>query len=184
MRTTIAVAFIGVTVIAIGAWVLYPKEKSEEQAAGTIPSFYVAIPGSTDADVVVPVGGELYRNERYGFSIVLPHAFEVSERDEGGGARTISFSSDQQEFQIYVLPYREGQITSSRIAKDTRNSATQPQEVLLGDGVRALIFTSSDPFFGELREVWFLHEGYLFEVTTYLELDEWLAGTMRTWHFF
>ena len=36
---------------------------------------------------------------------------------------------------------------------------------------------------GDTREVWFIHGGYLYEVTTYKELDIWLAGIMRTWKF-
>ena len=33
------------------------------------------------------------------------------------------------------------------------------------------------------REVWFIHGGYLYEVTTYKELDTWLGSIMQTWKF-
>ena len=36
---------------------------------------------------------------------------------------------------------------------------------------------------GDWREVWFIRRGFLYEVTTYKELDSWLADIMRTWKF-
>ena len=36
---------------------------------------------------------------------------------------------------------------------------------------------------GDTREVWFIHGGFLYEVVTYKELDDWFAGIMRTWKF-
>ena len=36
---------------------------------------------------------------------------------------------------------------------------------------------------GHTREVWFIHNGFLYEVTTYKEIDEWLGSIMQTWKF-
>ena len=36
---------------------------------------------------------------------------------------------------------------------------------------------------GDTREVWFIHGGFLYEVTTYKQLDSWLAPIMQTWQF-
>ena len=36
---------------------------------------------------------------------------------------------------------------------------------------------------GDWREVWFIHGGYLYEVTTYKELDTWLGSIMQTRKF-
>ena len=36
---------------------------------------------------------------------------------------------------------------------------------------------------GASREVWFVHKGFLYEVTTYKALDSWLASIMLTWKF-
>jgi hypothetical protein len=35
----------------------------------------------------------------------------------------------------------------------------------------------------DTREVWFIHGGLLYEVTTYKQLDSWLAQIMQTWQF-
>jgi hypothetical protein len=36
---------------------------------------------------------------------------------------------------------------------------------------------------GDARELWFIRDGYLYEVTTYKPLDTWLADIMKTWQF-
>lgn len=36
---------------------------------------------------------------------------------------------------------------------------------------------------GDTRELWFIHNGYLYEVATYKTLDAWLAGIMQMWQF-
>jgi hypothetical protein len=33
------------------------------------------------------------------------------------------------------------------------------------------------------REIWFIHGGFLYEVTTYKQLDSWLTPIMQTWQF-
>jgi hypothetical protein len=58
----------------------------------------------------------------------------------------------------------------------------QPTDVYIG-GVKATMFFSSDALLGPTREVWFLHGGYLFEVTTYKDQDQWLAAIMSTWQW-
>jgi len=36
---------------------------------------------------------------------------------------------------------------------------------------------------GQTRKVWFIHDHFLFEVTTYKELSGWLSDIMQTWRF-
>ena len=45
------------------------------------------------------------------------------------------------------------------------------------------MFFSKNGLMGDTREVWFTHGGYLYEVTTYKELDPWLSGIMASWKF-
>jgi hypothetical protein len=43
------------------------------------------------------------------------------------------------------------------------------------------MFFGRNSIMGDTREVWFVHSGSLFEVTTYKELDAWLSQIMATW---
>lgn len=86
-----------------------------------------------------------------------------------------------REMQLYIIPYRGTQISSAQIAKDTRGQAVgTPAEVVLGSGIRGLVFETDDTVFGRLREVWFILNGHLIEVTTNMENDQWLAEVMAT----
>ena len=58
----------------------------------------------------------------------------------------------------------------------------QPTDVIV-DGAHATMFFGNNAIMGDTREVWFIRGGFLYEVTTYKELDTWLGGIMRTWKF-
>jgi hypothetical protein len=138
----------------------------------------------TSADTV-PAGMMRYQNPAYGFSLIIPETMDVSSFDEPGAAQTVRFetpgSDPPLDFQLYIIPYAPGTITSSQIAKDTHGTATgTPQEVVLGSGVHGLIFTSTHPVMGAMREVWFLRNDHLIEATTYAGNDTWLAGILNT----
>jgi hypothetical protein len=49
--------------------------------------------------------------------------------------------------------------------------------------VPATAFYGSNSAMGDTREIWFIRGGFLYEVTTYKELDTWLATIMLTWQF-
>ena len=133
----------------------------------------------------VPEGMNRYIHPTFGFSLDVPEAMRVERFEEKGNAETVTFeipdTDPPRDFQIYIVSYHGEQITSSQIAKDTHGTATaQPSEVVLGGGVRGIIFESESPVLGRLREVWFLMDGHLFEVTTYAGNDEWLADILDT----
>lgn len=127
-----------------------------------------------------------YHNAARGFSLRYPQELSVKEYDEGDGTATIVFedTAGEKSFQVFFTPYPGDAITQSRILKDVPSGKfTAPVEIVIGSATRALAFFSTGSF-GELREVWFLHGGFLFEVTAPKDLDEWLADIMKMWRFF
>jgi hypothetical protein len=153
---------------------------SPESSRGSKESTQAAPTGSIIRDEASPT--YVYTNPAYHFSLSFPKELAVTEYAEKGGGRTITFEeSDKVGFQVFIIPYPGTQIAQSRINLDTRGSAEgRPLQAVIGN-MPALLFFSKDPLLGRLREVWFLHDGYLYEVTTYDELDSWLAGIMKTW---
>ncbi len=126
-----------------------------------------------------------YQNAQFHFSLVFPKSLQVTEYKEQGGALTVTFENPDadQEFQIYVAPYSGTQITAERFRQDEPSGMRQePTDVMIG-GVRATMFFSSNSIMGDTREVWFVRGGYLYEVTTFKELDAWLGQIMSTWRF-
>lgn len=126
-----------------------------------------------------------YQNQTRKFSFSYPPELEVKEYDEGDGTYTLVFAdaSNEKSFQIFFTPYLGEVITKSRILKDIPSGEfTDPLEVMIGDNTRALLFFSKGSL-GQMREVWFLNKGFLYEITTEASLDTWLAQILDTWSF-
>jgi len=126
-----------------------------------------------------------YRNTVRGFSLRYPPTLAVKEHDEGDSTYTIVFedAAGEKSFQIFFTPYMGETITQSRLLKDVPSGKfTKPVEIVIGGNTHALAFFSTG-FLGEMREVWFLSGGFLYEVTTYANLDTWLPPILATWRF-
>jgi len=127
-----------------------------------------------------------FSHPRYPFSFALPETFGITRHPEGNASETIIFQGQEdakRSFQIFVTPYAENVITQERLDTDVRGTIADPQEGLIGEGVRALAFWSEHPELGRMREVWLIHDGFLYEVTTYAALDTWLAKVLDSWRF-
>jgi hypothetical protein len=126
-----------------------------------------------------------YSNANFHFSLLFPKDLVAKEYKEQGGALTASFQDPKtnQGFQVYVTPFGGKQIDTARFRLDEPSGVfTQPTDVIVG-GAHATMFFGKNAIMGDTREVWFIRGGFLYEVTTYKELDDWLAGIMQTWKF-
>ena len=98
---------------------------------------------------------------------------------------TIAFQdrNSDQGFEVYVTPYIGTQIPQTRFKADEPSGTyEQPTDNVI-DGSPATKYFGKNDIMGDTREVWLVHGGYSYEVTTYKELDSWLAGIMKTWKF-
>jgi hypothetical protein len=149
------------------------------------------LPGLVISDVnlekvrLVPEGWSEYNNISYHFSLFYPEELIVKERPEKDGASTIVFQNVDKGigFQIFVLPYREKQISEERFRKDVLSGVRSDIRDVKVDGLDGVTFYSSDFTLGETAEIWFIHEGFLFEVTTIKPLAQWLDDIIKTWLF-
>ncbi|TSC55464.1 MAG: hypothetical protein Greene041679_607, partial [Parcubacteria group bacterium Greene0416_79] len=126
-----------------------------------------------------------YKNLLLRFSLVYPKDLTVREYDDGTSASTITFEDAREgkSFQIFVVPYKEEYITGEQFKKDIPSGIIEEATDIVIDGVRATVFFSKDNILGDTREVWFIKDGFLFEITTRRELDSWLAALMKSWRF-
>jgi len=128
-------------------------------------------------------GSNLYTSADYGFSLEYPSELDIAEFYEEE-SETIVFQKrgDKKGFQIFITPYIGEQITREKILEDLPSTIVKnPTEAIIGENIRALIFWSDSSEIGKTREVWFTQNGYLFEISAYAELDEWLAEILKTW---
>lgn len=133
----------------------------------------------------VPTGWREYRNSAYRFSLLYPAQLTVKEYIEGGNALTITFQDVKkgEGFQVFVTPYTEQQVSEERFQKDLPSGVRVGMTDLIIDGAIGATFYSTNAVLGETREVWFIHEGFLFEATTLKPLETWLDDILLTWQF-
>jgi hypothetical protein len=133
----------------------------------------------------VPKGFKEYRSTMYNFSLLYPELLAMREFDEGGGAVTITFQNPEAGtgFQLFVVPYVESTISEERFLRDVPSGVRTYAENTFVGGVPAVTFLSRDQLLGETREVWFIHNGYLYEVTTLKDVGEWFVPIMQSWWF-
>jgi len=129
----------------------------------------------------------LYTNDQYGFSLRYPKGLIYKEFDEGGGSQTIVFQKPGDAklgFQIYITPYTESTITGERILFDIPSgNVSNLEEIQLTEDLLVATFISEDLFIGETKEIWFIDGEYLYQATTFVNLDTWLKEIISTWNF-
>lgn len=132
---------------------------------------------------------QLFTHPQYGFSVEYPKELEVRAFQEDEESESITFQKPKEKFgfQIFISPFDEEIeiLTKERVLEDLPFAQIEEaQEAVFGtQGIHGLLFWSQGPNIGKTRELWFVKDGYLYEITTYAELDEWLAQIMNTWKF-
>lgn len=141
----------------------------------------------------------------YGFTFDYPSELKIKAFLENNGGETLIFKNptgkERRGFQIFIVPFEEASstpnnaktlknetiLTPERIRQDLPSAIIEkPMEVLIGKdkNKQALIFFSEDPSIGKTREIWFIHKGNLFEISTYADLDAWIGPITETFKFF
>ncbi len=128
-------------------------------------------------------GVNQYKSLIFSFSIMIPSSMKVYEYDDGTSATTITFEETEgRKFQIFVVPYAEEYVTEEQFKKDLPSGTMREPIDIIIDGTPAKMFFSTIEGV-EMREVWFIRNGFLYEITTQRENDEWLSGVMKEWKF-
>ncbi|OGF51672.1 hypothetical protein A3I27_02205 [Candidatus Giovannonibacteria bacterium RIFCSPLOWO2_02_FULL_43_11b] len=135
-----------------------------------------------------------YNDPDLGFFVDYPEGFTVNDTGEEN-VKVLVFSKKDspaseagESFQIFIMPYDEpGPITPERILIDQPDIVMKDPQTIQIAGEEALVFFSTDPDIGDIREVWFVHpstmlgaSGHLYQASTYAKYDELLSKVMAT----
>lgn len=152
----------------------FSDQKSDAQSIST-----------TNSDSTTNYEAVEFKSELYGFSLRYPKNLIIGKFDEGGGAQTITFEDKTAEtgFQIFIVPYEEDLVSDERFYKDVPSGVRKNSKNLQIDNIQATSFNSSNLFLGETFEVWFINNGFLYEVTTVKKYESWLLEILKTWQF-
>ena len=139
----------------------------------------------TSSSVQAPPNSKLYQSTDYHFSVYYPDHLSVDQQSVDGGSAVVLFKDKARSegFQIFITPYGDQKITAERFKMDEPSGVMNSPQNITIDGAPATEFLSTNPAMGASREIWFLHGGYLYEITTPQPLDPWLLSIMQTWKF-
>lgn len=132
-----------------------------------------------------------YKNSQYGFSFQYPDEFKIAEFTEGDFGDIVlaqgpSENSVQAGFQIFITPFDEpaGPITKERILQDEPSMIVENGQLIqLPSGIQAFAFLSKNQSLGNTLEVWFVRDGYLYQISTYASLVEFMTKILGTFSF-
>lgn len=134
-----------------------------------------------------PPGYIRYQNDHYGFYFYHSPEATITEYDEGDGATTIVQENfnNMRGLQIFIVPYTKPTISEERLKLDIpsgviKNLATTTIGKIM---VPVTTFNSFDENLGETREIWFIHDGHLYEITTFKGVRDWLTPIIQSWRF-
>lgn len=135
---------------------------------------------------VPPAGWKEHRNDTYKFSLLYPEGLTMKEFKEAGKAMTVTFEdvAGGKEFQMFIVPYANAEITPERFKSDIPSGVKENETDVTISGAKGKQFFSRDRLLGDTREIWFVHGGFLYEVTTHKSLDAWIQNILTTWRFF
>jgi hypothetical protein len=139
---------------------------------------------STDFGLV-PELTQSYTDQKLQFSFQYPEGYSVREVAGEDDARTLLVENGTAKsgIQIFISPNtEETSITPEIIARDIPDMKVEsPQQFKVGSN-EGLAFKSDNPAFdGGSREVWFVFNRHLIQISTYADNDKLLAAIFKTW---
>ena len=166
-------------------------------APGAHPGTEVVSPiplsGTTSAEALAdtseapPEGYVQYVNNKYRFSFYHSPEGKITEYDEGGGAETIVLENFQKVrgLQVFIVPYAGDTISDQRFHDDVPSGVRKNIEMTTigAKQIPAVTFQSEDALLGPTREIWFIYEEHLYEITTFQGVKDWLTPIIQSWRF-
>lgn len=188
VRSHIIVLVMGVLLGAGGMYFFSPGTLLDPD---TSPAGEVSVERLKDKATMYDAGAVLYRNDKYGFSLRYPRGLVLKEFDEGNDSFTAVFQKPGEYvgFQIYITPHNSDTISGEIILRDVASGVVVDlleEDIAIKNGtemIRAATFWSEAPLTGKNREIWFLRNGYIFEVTAYAPVEGWTREILKTLEF-
>jgi hypothetical protein len=170
----ILVAVLALLVVILG-FIKKPEASPSDDSLQSPSALYVKNLGD---------GTMAYYSPILRFILAYPQELIFKEYNEGS-ASIITFEDTvgDRGFQIFVIPYTDDKISQERFRMDVPTGIMNEARNITVDGVAATAFFSKDTALGDTYEIWFLNNGFLYEITTYGDLSDWLDELMTGWKF-
>jgi len=162
---------------------IWPQH-SETASQSASPFSAVALASATST-LSPPPNTKAYQSSLYHFSLYYPDDLSVKEEPGADGSIVVLFEDQAtvQGFDIFIVPYDQPKITQATFLMDEPSGVMDDPTDITVDGAPATEFISTNQAMGASAEMWFLHDGLLYEVTAPQPLASWLLQIMGTWQF-
>lgn len=148
------------------------------------------VPATTSKFYLDPNVETWYRNDQPPFSFRIPQGFTSpnSSIPGGKGQEIVVINEEQDAVLILIYPIVSGaemELTEAIVHENNPNEHLSDfKKIVITEGVEGISFnTDSALWDGKGIAVWFIHDGYLFEVSTYTKDRELLNLLLQTLHF-
>lgn len=130
-------------------------------------------------------GWKTFISTRYNFTIQFPEAMQNADYQEDTGIDTVVFQDNAvpEGFQIYIQPYAGEKITDAQFKRDMPTGVRRDIRSATVGGVPAVVFYGNEQMLGDTYEVWFIHNGFLYEITTPKPLESRLNDILASLRF-
>jgi hypothetical protein len=128
----------------------------------------------------------LLRHSEPTFSFSYPAEWVVTSFEDAEGETVLLRDrSTNGDVQLYLTPFDEAIVlTAARIKQDLPSlSVIDPLQVEIGKRVSGVYFKSVKEGIGEAQEVWFVHEGFLYQITAVKTHPKALADILASFKF-
>jgi hypothetical protein len=131
-----------------------------------------------------------YTNPIYGFSFQYPDGLAIGEwtdPSDNGDATTVLIQNVQENvfFQVDITPWGDPQtpLTAPLIEELAPQLQVHDARPITVGGVDGMMFSTQAPNQGDSVQVWFVHDGALYQTSTYAEQLPLLFKILATWMF-
>jgi hypothetical protein len=155
-------------------------------SAGVVLGLLVTPEVRGDTEPLGPLS-ETYTHPELGFSFRYPAGYTLTElpQEEQGVVVVEDPTRPRQWFQVFSMPYDEaGPLTEARIRQDVPDITMEHPAPVQVAGEPGISFVQlQTPDVGKTYEVWFVHNGTLYEVATSADRAAALQDILSTWTF-
>jgi len=131
-----------------------------------------------------------YTHPMYGFSFEKPDGYTVGSFNDGQGGETVVVQKTSNDvaksgFQIYIYDALEPVELTPQLIKEELpgTNVNNPKKIIL-DGAPGIMFDSnSSSFEGSSFEIWFIHQGFVYQISSYSEFASELQNIIGSWKF-
>jgi hypothetical protein len=172
------ITIIVILIIAAASYFMFIRSKT----AGVSD---LQSPQALDSVMAEPFD-KTYESPDFHFSFKYPDGFVVNPvQQDNGTIFTISEPKSGINFQIEVGPFNDPAttITAERVRSDLPNEVIiDPQPVIFGSHNAGTTFQSKNVDI-DTREIWFVANGLLYQISSPVEFEPVLKNLMLTWKF-